>query len=181
MPLYDSILDTIGRTPIVKLHRMAPEHTSVYVKVESFNPGGSVKDRLALSAILDAEAKGLLKPGDTIAECTSGNVGIALAMVAAARGYRFVAVMGDTYSVERRKLIRAYGGKVILFPGSEGSEEATGERTNWRRSTAGSVPGSSTTRRTPHTTGRRRPRRSSVTSPEGAWTTSSPDSVPRAP
>ncbi|WP_327265588.1 cysteine synthase A [Streptomyces sp. NBC_01232] len=122
MPLYDSILDTIGRTPIVKLHRMAPEHTSVYVKVESFNPGGSVKDRLALSAILDAEAKGLLKPGDTIAECTSGNVGIALAMVAAARGYRFVAVMGDTYSVERRKLIRAYGGKVILFPGSEGSE-----------------------------------------------------------
>ncbi|MFJ3833294.1 cysteine synthase A [Streptomyces sp. NPDC090046] len=122
MPLYDSILDTIGRTPIVKLHRMAPEHTSVYVKVESFNPGGSVKDRLALSVILDAEAKGLLKPGDTIAECTSGNVGIALAMVAAARGYRFVAVMGDTYSVERRKLIRAYGGKVILFPGSEGSE-----------------------------------------------------------
>ncbi|MFJ3518476.1 cysteine synthase A [Streptomyces sp. NPDC090131] len=122
MPLYDSILDTIGRTPIVKLHRMAPEHTSVYVKVESFNPGGSVKDRLALSVILDAEAKGLLKPGDTIAECTSGNVGIALAMVAAARGYRFVAVMGDSYSVERRKLIRAYGGKVILFPGSEGSE-----------------------------------------------------------
>ncbi|MFJ3961874.1 cysteine synthase A [Streptomyces sp. NPDC090036] len=122
MPLYDSILDTIGRTPIVKLHRMAPEHTSVYVKVESFNPGGSVKDRLALSVILDAEAKGLLKPGDTIAECTSGNVGIALAMVAAARGYRFVAVMGDTYSVERRKLIRAYGGKVILFPGSEGSK-----------------------------------------------------------
>ncbi|WP_030775490.1 cysteine synthase A [Streptomyces sp. NRRL S-920] len=122
MPLYDSILDTVGRTPIVKLHRMAPEHTSVYVKVESFNPGGSVKDRLALSIILDAEAKGLLKPGDTIVECTSGNVGIALAMVSAARGYRFVAVMGDTYSVERRKLIRAYGGKVILFPGSMGSK-----------------------------------------------------------
>lgn len=121
MPLYDSILDTIGRTPIVKLHRLAPEHVSVYVKVESFNPGGSVKDRLALSVILDAEAKGLLKPGDTIAECTSGNVGIALAMVAAARGYKFVAVMSDTYSVERRKLIRAYGGRVILFPGALGS------------------------------------------------------------
>ncbi|MFJ4775550.1 cysteine synthase A [Streptomyces sp. NPDC088762] len=121
MPLHDSILDTIGRTPIVKLHRMAPAHTTVYVKVESFNPGGSVKDRLALSVVLDAEAKGLLKPGDTIVECTSGNVGIALAMVAAARGYRFVAVMGDTYSAERRKLIRAYGGKVLLFPGHLGS------------------------------------------------------------
>ncbi|MFD7626617.1 cysteine synthase A [Streptomyces sp. NPDC059851] len=122
MPLFNSILDTVGRTPIVRLQRMAPEHTSVYVKVESFNPGGSVKDRLALSVILDAEAKGELKPGDTIVECTSGNVGIALAMVAAARGYRFVAVMGDTYSVERRKLIRAYGGKVILFPGALGSK-----------------------------------------------------------
>ncbi|TDQ53241.1 cysteine synthase A [Actinorugispora endophytica] len=121
MPLYDSILDTIGRTPIVRLRRLAPDHVTVYVKVESFNPGGSVKDRLALSVVLDAEKKGLLKPGDTIAECTSGNVGIALAMVAAARGYEFVAVMSDTYSVERRKLIRAYGGKVILFPGAEGS------------------------------------------------------------
>lgn len=121
MPLYDSITDTIGRTPIVRLHRLAPAHTTVYVKVESFNPGGSVKDRLALAVILDAEAKGQLKPGDTIAECTSGNVGIALAMVAAARGYKFVAVMSDTYSMERRKLIRAYGGKVILFPGALGS------------------------------------------------------------
>ncbi|MEU6895233.1 cysteine synthase A [Streptomyces sp. NPDC046557] len=121
MPLHHSILDTIGRTPIVRLNRMAPAHTTVYVKVESFNPGGSVKDRLALSVVLDAEAKGLLKPRDTIVECTSGNVGIALAMVAAARGYRFVAVMGDTYSAERRKLIRAYGGKVLLFPGHLGS------------------------------------------------------------
>ncbi|TFB92292.1 MULTISPECIES: cysteine synthase A [unclassified Cryobacterium] len=121
VPLHDSILDTIGRTPIIKLHRMGPDHTTVYVKAESFNPGGSVKDRLALAVVLDAEARGLLKPGDTMIECTSGNVGIALSMVAAARGYKFVAVMGDTYSVERRKLIRAYGGKVILFPGSLGS------------------------------------------------------------
>ncbi|WP_326950805.1 MULTISPECIES: cysteine synthase A [unclassified Amycolatopsis] len=121
MPLYNSILDVVGRTPIVRLNRLAPEHVTVYVKVESFNPGGSVKDRLALAVVLDAEARGQLKPGDTIVECTSGNVGIALAMVAAARGYRFVAVMGDTYSVERRKLIRAYGGKVILFPGDLGS------------------------------------------------------------
>jgi len=121
MAIYNNILDTIGRTPIVKLHRLAPKHVSLYVKVESFNPGGSVKDRLALAVILDAEAKALLQPGDTIAECTSGNIGIALAMVAAARGYKFVAIMSDTYSIERRKLIRAYGGKVILFPGELGS------------------------------------------------------------
>jgi cysteine synthase A/O-ureido-L-serine/cysteine synthase len=121
MPLYESILDTIGHTPIVKIHRIAPKNITLYAKVESFNPGGSVKDRLALSVVLDAEQKGLLKPGDTIVECTSGNVGIALAMVAAARGYKFVAVMGDGYSVERRKLIRAYGGKVILFPSAMGS------------------------------------------------------------
>jgi cysteine synthase A/O-ureido-L-serine/cysteine synthase len=121
MALFANVLDTIGRTPIVKLHRLPPKHVSMYVKVESFNPGGSVKDRLALAVVLDAESKGLLKPGDTIVECTSGNVGIALAMVAAARGYKFVALMGDGYSVERRKLIRAYGGKVILFPSEEGS------------------------------------------------------------
>ena len=121
MTLYNSILDVVGRTPVVRLNRLAPEHTTVYVKVESFNPGGSVKDRLALAIVLDAEARGELTPGDTIVECTSGNVGIALAMVAAARGYKFVAVMGNTYSVERRKLIRAYGGKVLLFPGELGS------------------------------------------------------------
>lgn len=121
MTLYNNILETIGRTPIVKLQRMAPQNVSIYVKVESFNPGGSVKDRLAHAVILDAEQNGKIKPGDTICECTSGNVGIALAMVAAARGYKFVAVMSDNYSIERRKLIRAYGGKVILFPGELGS------------------------------------------------------------
>lgn len=121
MALYNSILETIGNTPIVKLNRLSPLHVTMYVKVESFNPGGSVKDRLALSVVLDAERKGQLKPGDTIAECTSGNVGIALAMVAAARGYNFVAIMSDSYSIERRKLIRAYGGKVILFPAHLGS------------------------------------------------------------
>lgn len=121
MPLFDSILDTIGQTPIVKMQRMTPSHVKLYGKMESFNPGGSVKDRLAIGVILDAEAKGQLRPGDTIVECTSGNVGIALAMVAAARGYKFVAVMGDGYSIERRKLIRAYGGKVLLFPSSLGS------------------------------------------------------------
>lgn len=117
--IYNSILDTIGSTPIVKLHRIAPAHVDLYVKVESFNPGGSVKDRLALAIILDAEQKGLLKPGQTVVEATSGNTGIALAMVCAARGYPFVAVMTETFSIERRKLIRAYGAKVILTPAAE--------------------------------------------------------------
>ncbi|EOW2139831.1 cysteine synthase A [Stenotrophomonas sp. GD03701] len=119
MALYDSILDTVGNTPIVKLQRLAPPQVSLYAKVESFNPGGSVKDRLALAIILDAEARGLLKPGDTIVEATSGNTGVALAMVAAARGYKFVATMVETFSVERRKLMRAYGAKVILTPAAE--------------------------------------------------------------
>ena len=119
MAIYDTILDTVGNTPVVKLHRIAPTHVTLYAKVESFNPGGSVKDRLALAIILDAEAKGLLKPGDTIVEATSGNTGVALAMVAAARGYKFVATMAETFSIERRKLMRAYGAKVILTPAAE--------------------------------------------------------------
>ena len=119
MAIHDSILDTIGRTPVVKLQRLAPAHAELYVKVEAFNPAGSVKDRLALAIVLDAEARGLLKPGDTIVEATSGNTGVALAAVAAARGYKFVATMVETFSIERRKLIRAYGGKVILTPAAE--------------------------------------------------------------
>jgi cysteine synthase A len=114
--IYDSILDTIGNTPIVNLHRLAPKHVEVYVKVEAFNPAGSVKDRLALAIILDAEQRGTLKPGQTVVEATSGNTGVALAAVCAARGYPFVAVMSETFSIERRKLIRAYGGKVLLTP-----------------------------------------------------------------
>lgn len=119
MAIYDNILDTIGHTPVVRLNRIAPAHATVYAKVESFNPGGSVKDRLALAIILDAEARGLLKPGDTVVEATSGNTGVALAMVCAARGYRFVATMVETFSIERRKLMRAYGAKVILTPAAE--------------------------------------------------------------
>jgi cysteine synthase len=116
--IHDSILDTIGNTPIIKLHRLAPKHVELYVKVEAFNPAGSVKDRLALAIILDAEQRGTLKPGQTVIEATSGNTGVALAAVCAARGYPFVAVMSDTFSLERRKLIRAYGGKVLLTPGA---------------------------------------------------------------
>jgi cysteine synthase len=117
--IYENILDTIGNTPIVRLHRIAPSHVTLYAKVEAFNPGGSVKDRLAIAVILDAEKKGLIKPGDTVVEATSGNTGVALAMVCAARGYKFVATMTETFSVERRKLMRAYGAKVILTPAAE--------------------------------------------------------------
>jgi cysteine synthase len=117
--IHDSILDTIGRTPVVRLHRLAPSNVTLYAKVEAFNPGGSVKDRLALAIILDAEARGQLKPGDTVIEATSGNTGVALAMVCAARGYKFVAVMSDSFSIERRKLMRAFGAKLILTPAAE--------------------------------------------------------------
>ncbi len=117
--IHASILDTIGRTPIVRINRLAPEGIEMFVKVEAFNPGGSVKDRLALAIILDAEASGALKKGQTVVEATSGNTGIALAMVCAARGYPFVAFMAETFSIERRKLIRAFGGKVMLTPAAE--------------------------------------------------------------
>jgi cysteine synthase len=117
--IYSSILDTIGRTPIVRINRLAPDHVAMYVKVEAFNPGGSVKDRLAIGIIQDAEQRGLLKPGQTVVEATSGNTGIALAMVCAARGYPFVAVMVETFSVERRQIMRAFGAKVLLTPAAE--------------------------------------------------------------
>ena len=117
--IFDSITDTIGRTPIVRLNRIAPDHVALYAKVESFNPGGSVKDRLALALILDAEQGGALKPGQTVVEATSGNTGIALAMVCAAKGYPFVAVMVETFSIERRKIMRMLGAKVILTPAAE--------------------------------------------------------------
>ncbi|HXQ32043.1 MAG TPA: cysteine synthase A [Steroidobacteraceae bacterium] len=117
--IYDSILATIGRTPIVRINRLAPKHVTIYVKIEYFNPGGSVKDRLAIGIIEDAERRGLLKPGQTVIEATSGNTGIALAMVCAAKGYPFVATMVETFSIERRKIMRAFGAKVILTPAAE--------------------------------------------------------------
>ena len=114
--IYDSILDTIGRTPVVRINRLAPAGVTMYVKCEFFNPMSSVKDRLALGIILDAEARGALQPGQMVVEATSGNTGVALAMVCAARGYPFVAFMADSFSIERRKLMRALGAKVILTP-----------------------------------------------------------------
>jgi len=121
--IYDNITKTIGNTPIVKLNRLAPQGVNIYVKLESFNPAGSVKDRMARAIIEDAERSGALKPGQTIIEATSGNTGIALAMVCAAMGYPFVATMAESFSIERRKIMRAYGARVILTPAAE---KATG-------------------------------------------------------
>lgn len=117
--IYDSILDTIGSTPVVRLHRIPPANVDLFVKVEAFNPLGSVKDRLAYAIVTDAERRGVLKPGQTIVEATSGNTGISLAMVCAARGYDFVATMAESFSIERRKIMRALGAKVILTPAAE--------------------------------------------------------------
>jgi cysteine synthase A len=117
--IYNSILETIGNTPVVKLNRIPPKHVAIYVKIEAFNPVGSVKDRLALAIINDAEERGTIKPGQTVVEATSGNTGIALAMVCAAKGHPYVATMTETFSIERRKIMRALGAKVILTPAAE--------------------------------------------------------------
>jgi cysteine synthase len=117
--IHDSILGTIGNTPVVRINRLAPAGATIYVKCEAFNPLSSVKDRLAIAIIEDAERRGELKPGQTVIEATSGNTGIALAMVCAVKGYPFVAIMSDSFSVERRKLMRALGAKVVLYPAAE--------------------------------------------------------------
>lgn len=125
MRVGNNILELIGETPLVKLNRIVGKtDADVYLKLEFFNPGGSVKDRIALSMIEEAEKRGELKPGSTILEPTSGNTGIGLAMVAAAKGYRAVLVMPDTMSVERRNLLRAYGAELVLTPGAEGMKGA---------------------------------------------------------
>jgi cysteine synthase A len=113
---FESILETIGRTPVVRLRKLTPQHVNVYVKLEAFNPMGSVKDRLALAVIEDAEASGKLRPGQTVVEATSGNTGIGLAMVCAAKGYPLVVTMSENFSVERRKLMRFLGVKIVLTP-----------------------------------------------------------------
>ena len=116
MNIYDNILGTIGNTPIVKINKLAPAHINLYAKIEAFNPMGSVKDRLALGIIEDAEKSGALKPGQTVIEATSGNTGIGLAMVCAQKGYPLVVTMAESFSVERRKLMRFLGAKVVLTP-----------------------------------------------------------------
>ena len=128
MRTVDSITDLIGQTPLIRLQRVVkPGMANVYVKVEYFNPGGSIKDRIALGMIRDAEERGVLQPGGTIVEPTSGNTGIGLAMIAAARGYRLIVVLPDSMSVERRMLMAAYGAEFVLTPGAEGMNGAIDE------------------------------------------------------
>jgi cysteine synthase len=117
--IYNNILETIGNTPVVRINRLAPADQNIYAKLESFNPLSSVKDRLAIAIIVDAEKRGTLRPGQTVVEATSGNTGIALAMVCAAKGYPFVATMAESFSIERRKIMKALGAKVILTPAAE--------------------------------------------------------------
>jgi len=117
--IHEDILGTIGNTPVVRINRLAPSGVTMYVKCEAFNPLSSVKDRLAIAIIEDAERRGELKPGQTVVEATSGNTGIALAMVCAVKGYPFVALMSDSFSIERRKLMRILGAKVVLVPAAE--------------------------------------------------------------
>ena len=117
--LYDSVVDTIGNTPSIRINNLAPDHVELYVKAEYFNPAASVKDRLAISIIEEAERNGTLKPGQTVVEATSGNTGIGLAMVCAAKGYPLVITMADSFSIERRKLMRFLGAKLVLTPRAE--------------------------------------------------------------
>jgi hypothetical protein len=134
--VYESILDTMGNTPVVKVNRLAPAHVSMFVKAEYFNPGGSVKDRLAINIIEQAEQDGRLKPGQTVVEATSGNTGIGLAMVCAAKGYPLVIVMAESFSIERRKLIKAdgalRGASTRAFPSGYTSTAATPGRARTR-------------------------------------------------
>src|SRR5882672_10848357 len=119
MTKFANILETVGNTPVVKINKLAPAGVDLYVKIEAFNPLGSVKDRLALGIIEDAERTGALKPGQTVIEATSGNTGIGLAMVCAAKGYPLVLTMAESFSVERRKLMRFLGAKVVITPAAE--------------------------------------------------------------
>src|SRR2546425_4406261 len=114
--LFDNVVETVGDTPCIRINSLAPKHATIYVKAEFFNPAGSVKDRLALSIIETAERRGELKPGQTVVEATSGNTGIGLAMVCAAKGYPLVVTMADSFSIERRRLMRFFGAKVVLTP-----------------------------------------------------------------
>ena len=142
MAIYKTITDLIGRTPLVQLSTFAANRNlkaNVIAKVEFFNPGGSVKDRIALSMILDAEEKGILRKGGTIIEPTSGNTGVGLSLVGAVRGYKVILTMPETMSIERRKLAQAYGTEIVLTPGSEGMKGAIRKAEELRDSTPGAV------------------------------------------
>ena len=137
--IYNDITEVIGNTPLVRLRKLSPAGSEVYVKLESKNPGGSVKDRPALAIINDAEASGRLSPGGTIIEPTSGNTGIAIAMIAAVRGYRCILVMPDTMSQERQAYMKAYGAQIVLTPGAEGMKGSVDKAEEIRRNTPNSI------------------------------------------
>ncbi|MBM7642214.1 cysteine synthase A [Streptococcus loxodontisalivarius] len=139
--IYNNITELIGQTPIVKLNHIVPEDAAdVYVKLEAFNPGSSVKDRIALNMIEDAEKRGIIKPGDTIVEPTSGNTGIGLSWVGAAKGYKVIITMPETMSVERQKLIKAYGAELVLTPGTAGTKGAIDKAHEIAKEVGGWVP-----------------------------------------
>ncbi len=159
--IANSITELIGNTPIVKLNRLTDENSAdVYLKLEYMNPGSSVKDRIGAAMIEAAEKEGKLKAGDTIIEPTSGNTGIGLAMVAAAKGLRAILVMPDTMSMERRNLLRAYGAELVLTPGAEGMKGAIKRRKNLRRNTDTLCLSNSTMRQTRKFTAKRRGKKS---------------------
>ncbi|MBQ4292352.1 MAG: cysteine synthase family protein, partial [Muribaculaceae bacterium] len=137
--IYDSITDVIGNTPMVKISGIEGQKAEIVVKIESFNPGGSVKDRIALAMIEDAERRGTLRPGATIIEPTSGNTGIGLAWVGIAKGYRVILTMPDTMSVERRGLLRACGAEIRLTPGADGMKGAIAEAERLKKEIEGAV------------------------------------------
>ncbi|MCQ2084805.1 MAG: cysteine synthase A [archaeon] len=139
MTLYNSVTEAIGNTPLIKLNKLAPAGSEIYVKLESRNPGGSIKDRAVLSMINDAEARGKLKAGGTIIEPTSGNTGIAIALIAAARGYKAILVMPETMSKERQAYMKAYGAELVLTPGSLGMQGTVDKANELQQSTPNSI------------------------------------------
>ena len=180
MAKFANILETVGHTPVVKINKLAPKGINLYVKIEAFNPLGSVKDRLALGVIEAAEKSGELKPGQTVIEATSGNTGIGLAMVCAAKGYPLVVTMAESFSVERRKLMRFLGAKVVLTPAAERGMGMVNKAQELAKTHGWFLPASSRTRPIP-TCIRAPPRaRSSTTSRARSSTTGSPASAPAA-
>ncbi len=178
---FDNILETVGNTPVVRIGKLAPRDVRLYVKIETFNPLGSVKDRLALGVIEDAEPTGELKPGQTVIEATSGNTGIGLAMVCAQKGYPLVVTMAEPFSVERRKLMRFLGAKVAITPAAERGMGMVTKAIELAQTHGWFLTRHSRTKPTPTCIRARPPARSSTTSPGRGWIIGSPGLAPGEP